>query len=41
LGRRAGQPGLNAGVAYYGQQAPVADVPAIKVLLLLHYAGLD
>jgi carboxymethylenebutenolidase len=33
--------GLNAGVAYYGQQAPAADVPAIKAPLLLHYAGLD
>lgn len=34
-------PELNAGVAYYGQQPPVADVPAIKAPLLLHYAGLD
>lgn len=33
--------GLNAGVAYYGQQVPAADVPAIKAPLLLHYAGLD
>ncbi|EKJ96160.1 carboxymethylenebutenolidase [Bradyrhizobium lupini HPC(L)] len=33
--------GLNAGVAYYGQQAPAVDVPAIKAPLLLHYAGLD
>jgi carboxymethylenebutenolidase len=34
-------PQLNAGVAYYGAQAPVADVPAIKAPLMLHYAGLD
>lgn len=34
-------PELNAGVAYYGAQAPAADVPAIKAPLLLHYAGLD
>jgi carboxymethylenebutenolidase len=34
-------PQLNAGVAYYGSQAPVADVPAIKAPLMLHYAGLD
>ena len=34
-------PELNAGVAYYGAQAPVADVPAIKAPLMLHYAGLD
>ncbi|WP_311272476.1 MULTISPECIES: dienelactone hydrolase family protein [unclassified Rhizobium] len=33
--------GLNAGVAYYGSQPPVKDVPAITALLLLHYAGLD
>lgn len=33
--------GLNAGVAYYGQQPPAADVPAIKAPLLLQYAGLD
>lgn len=33
--------GLNAGVVYYGQQAPAADVPDIKAPLLLHYAGLD
>jgi carboxymethylenebutenolidase len=32
---------LNAGVAYYGAQPPVADVPAIKAPLLLHYGGLD
>ncbi|WP_320200875.1 dienelactone hydrolase family protein [Agrobacterium sp. rho-13.3] len=33
--------GLNAGVAYYGAQPPVEDVPAIKAPLLLHYGGLD
>lgn len=34
-------PELKAGVAYYGAQPPVEDVPAIKAALLLHYAGLD
>nr|CAD6423545.1 dienelactone hydrolase family protein [Rhizobium sp. Q54] len=34
-------PDLGAGVAYYGSQAPVEDVPAIKAPLMLHYAGLD
>lgn len=34
-------PNLKAGVAYYGSQAPVADVPGIKAALLLHYAGQD
>lgn len=34
-------PELNAGVAYYGSQPPVEDVPAIKAPLMLHYAGLD
>ncbi|MBD8685854.1 MULTISPECIES: dienelactone hydrolase family protein [unclassified Rhizobium] len=33
--------GLNAGVAYYGSQPPVEDVPAITAPLLLHYAGMD
>jgi len=32
---------LKAGVAYYGMQAPAADVPGIKAALLLHYAGQD
>ncbi|UDF02481.1 dienelactone hydrolase family protein [Asticcacaulis sp. AND118] len=32
---------LDAGVAYYGAQAPLADVPAIQAPLMLHYAGLD
>jgi len=34
-------PELKAGVAYYGQQPPLTDVPGIKAALLLHYAGLD
>ncbi len=34
-------PELNAGVAYYGSQPPIDDVPAIRAPLLLHYAGLD
>jgi carboxymethylenebutenolidase len=34
-------PELKAAVAYYGGQPPLADVPAIKAALLLHYAGLD
>ncbi|MDO1581131.1 dienelactone hydrolase family protein [Rhizobium oryzicola] len=34
-------PLLNAGVAYYGAQPPVSEVPAIKAPLMLHYAGLD
>ena len=34
-------PQLKAGVAYYGAQAPAAQVPSIKAALLLHYAGLD
>lgn len=32
---------LAAGVAYYGRQAPVEDVPRIKAPLLLHYGELD
>ena len=32
---------LAAGVAYYGRQAPVADVPKIAAPLMLHYASLD
>lgn len=32
---------LKAGVAYYGAQAPLEDVPGIKAPLLLHYAGQD
>ena len=37
----AGEPTLNAGVAYYGPQPPAERVPSIKAALLLHYAGLD
>ena len=32
---------LNAGVAFYGRQADVDDVPKISAPLLLHYAGND
>jgi carboxymethylenebutenolidase len=32
---------LNAGVAYYGRQPSVEQVPSIRAALLLHYAGLD
>ena len=32
---------LNAGVAFYGRQAAVSDVPKISAPLLLHYAGND
>lgn len=32
---------LNAGVAYYGRQLPVADVPKITAPILFHYASLD
>lgn len=34
-------PKLKAGVAYYGSQAPLEDVPGIKAAMLLHYAGQD
>ena len=34
-------PGLGAGVAYYGRQAAAADVPNITAPLMLHYGGLD
>lgn len=34
-------PDLKAGVAYYGAQPPVEDVPKIKAALMLQYAGLD
>ncbi len=34
-------PALTAGVAYYGRQAPSADVPKITAPLMLHYASLD
>ncbi len=32
---------LNAGVAFYGSQAPVADVPKIQAPLMFQYAGND
>ena len=35
------EPGLAAGVAYYGRQPSAEQVPAIKAALLLQYAGLD
>jgi carboxymethylenebutenolidase len=34
-------PDLNAGVAFYGRQAAVEDVPRISAPLLLQYAGND
>jgi carboxymethylenebutenolidase len=34
-------PGLSAGVAYYGMQPPAGNVPKIMAPMLLHYAGLD
>jgi carboxymethylenebutenolidase len=34
-------PDLNAGVAYYGSQAPADKVASIKAALMLHYASLD
>jgi carboxymethylenebutenolidase len=35
------EPGLSAGVAYYGPQPKPEDVPKIQAAMLLHYAGLD
>lgn len=35
------EPGLNAGVAYYGGQPKAEDVAKIQAPLMLHYAGLD
>jgi carboxymethylenebutenolidase len=35
------EPDLAAGVAYYGRQPDVADVPKIRAPLMLHYASLD
>lgn len=32
---------LNAGVAFYGRQAPIADLPKIEAPLMFHYAGND
>lgn len=37
----ANEPDLAAGVAYYGRQADIEDVPKIQAALMLHYAGLD
>lgn len=37
----AADPTLDAGVAYYGMQAPTNKVSGIHAPLLLHYAGLD
>ena len=34
-------PELDGGVAYYGRQAKVEEVPSIKAKLLLQYGGLD
>ncbi len=34
-------PELKAGVAFYGNQAPAADVPKIRAPLLIHYAETD
>jgi carboxymethylenebutenolidase len=33
--------GLDAGVVFYGKAPPIEDVPAIKIPLLLNYAGDD
>ena len=35
------EPKLSAGVAYYGRQPAVDQVPNIQAAMLLHYAGLD
>ncbi|HEX2725047.1 MAG TPA: dienelactone hydrolase family protein [Beijerinckiaceae bacterium] len=35
------EPGLDAGVAYYGRQPAADQVASIKAPLMLHYAGLD
>ncbi|MET0526956.1 MAG: dienelactone hydrolase family protein [Microvirga sp.] len=35
------EPNLNAGVAYYGGQPKVEDVPKIQAAMMLHYGGLD
>jgi carboxymethylenebutenolidase len=32
---------LNAGVAYYGQQLPAAEVPKITAPMMFHYGSLD
>ena len=42
IGRLAvAEPTLNAGVVFYGQQPPAADVAKIQAPLLLNYAGTD
>lgn len=35
------EPNLAAGVVYYGRQAPLEDVPAIRAPLLINYAEMD
>jgi carboxymethylenebutenolidase len=35
------EPGLNAGVAYYGGQPKAEDVPKISAAMMMHYGGLD
>jgi carboxymethylenebutenolidase len=35
------EPGLNAGVAYYGGQPKAEDVPKINAAMMMHYGGLD
>jgi carboxymethylenebutenolidase len=35
------EPNLNAGVAYYGGQPKVEDVPKINAAMMMHYGGLD
>lgn len=35
------EPGLSAGVAYYGGQPKAEDVPKIQAAMMLHYGGLD
>jgi carboxymethylenebutenolidase len=34
-------PGVDAAVAFYGRQPPAADVPRLRIPILLHYAGDD
>ncbi len=35
------EPGLDAGVAYYGGQPKAEDVPKINAAMMMHYGGLD
>jgi carboxymethylenebutenolidase len=37
----AGGSDLAAGISYYGENPPLAQVPAIRCAMLAHYAGLD